>query len=86
MRWVARKESYGAKLSTRYWERCLDVAAPRRQEARPISPLKHADRITVPLLLIHGREDSTVPYERSATRLQMLQASMAFLKKYKPPD
>jgi dipeptidyl aminopeptidase/acylaminoacyl peptidase len=48
--------------------------------------LKHADRITVPLLLIHGREDSTVPYERSATRLQMLQASMAFLEKYNPPD
>ena len=86
MRWVARKESYGAKLSTRYWERFLDVADPGDKKLDAISPLKHADRITVPLLLIHGREDSTVPYERSATRLQMLQASMAFLEKYNPPD
>jgi dipeptidyl aminopeptidase/acylaminoacyl peptidase len=115
LRWVARKESYGAKIGTRYWERFLDVADPGDKKLDAISPLKHADRITVPLLLIHGREDSTVPYElstdmvkalkragktsefitleqedhylsRSATRLQMLQASMAFLEKYNPPD
>jgi dipeptidyl aminopeptidase/acylaminoacyl peptidase len=115
LRWVARKESYGAKIGTRYWERFLDVADPGDKKLDAISPLKHSDRITVPLLLIHGREDSTVPYEqstdmvkalkragktpafitleqedhylsRSATRLQMLQGSMAFLEKYNPPD
>ena len=115
LRWVARKESYGAKIGTRYWERFLDVADPGDKKLDAISPLKHADRIAVPLLLIHGREDSTVPYEqstdmvkalkragktpgfitleqedhylsRSATRLQMLQASMAFLERYNPPD
>ena len=115
LRWVARKESYGTKIGTRYWERFLGVQDPGDKKLDAISPLKQADRITVPLLLIHGREDSTVPYEqstdivkalkragktpafitleqedhylsRSATRLQMLKASMEFLEKYNPPD
>jgi dipeptidyl aminopeptidase/acylaminoacyl peptidase len=71
--------------------------------------------VTVPVLLIHGKDDTVVPYEQSdimndalkkankqvefvtlkredhwlshsETRLQMLQASMAFLKAHNPPD
>jgi dipeptidyl aminopeptidase/acylaminoacyl peptidase len=115
LQWVAGKEAYGAKIGTRYWERFLGVANPGDKKLDAISPLKHADKITVPLMLIHGREDSTVPYEqstdmvkalkragrtpefvtldkedhylsRSATRLQMLKSSLAFLEKNNPPD
>jgi len=115
MRWVVRKESYGEKTGQRYWERFLGVDNPDDKRLDAISPLKHIDRLTVPMMLIHGRDDTTVPYDqsvdvakamkkagrtvefvtldkedhylsRSATRLQMLQASMDFLKKYNPPD
>jgi dipeptidyl aminopeptidase/acylaminoacyl peptidase len=115
IRWVGRKEAYGNQLGLRYWERFLGVTDPGDKQLDAISPLRHADQITVPLLLIHGRDDTTVPYDqsadvakalkrlgrpaelitldkedhylsRSATRIQMLQSSIDFLRKYNPPD
>ena len=115
MYWIKRKESYGDKLGLRYWERFLGVDDPGDKKLDAISPLKHAAGVSVPLLLIHGRDDTTVPYDqssdmakalkragksaefvtldkedhylsRSATRLQMLQSSVDFLRKYNPPD
>jgi len=115
LRWVMRKESGGARLGVRYWERFLGVDSPNDKKLDAISPLRHADRITVPLMLVHGRDDTTVPYDQSqdlakalkrlgrpaefitlnkedhylsrgATRLQMLQSSVEFLRKYNPPD
>jgi dipeptidyl aminopeptidase/acylaminoacyl peptidase len=115
MRWVKRKESYGSKVGLRYWERFLGAGEPGDKRLDAISPLRHADQITVPLMLIHGRDDVTVPYDQSAdiakalkhaagpvefitlknedhylsrseTRLQMLQSSIEFLRKYNPPD
>jgi dipeptidyl aminopeptidase/acylaminoacyl peptidase len=80
-----------------------------------ISPIKHLDAVNVPILLIHGKDDTVVPFEqstvvydalrhagkdvqlvalkkedhwlsRSETRLQMLEASVAFLRAHNPPD
>ncbi len=71
--------------------------------------------MTIPILLIHGKDDTTVPFEQSqimldalkragksadlvilnredhylsqgATRLQMLQATLAFLARNNPPN
>jgi dienelactone hydrolase len=79
-----------------------------------ISPIFHVDRVTIPVLLVHGKDDTVVPYEQSqmmadalrkagkdvqmvtleredhhlsrgATRLQMLEAVVAFLEKNNPP-
>ncbi|MGC1520991.1 MAG: S9 family peptidase [Steroidobacteraceae bacterium] len=115
IRWVTRKEAYGNQIGLRYWERFLGVSDPGDKRLDAISPLHHADQITVPLLLIHGRDDITVPYDqsddiakalkhagrpaefitldkedhylsRSATRIQMLQSSIEFLRKNNPPD
>lgn len=115
IRWVQRKVMYGDKTGLRYWERFLGVSDPGDKRLDAISPLRHADQIKVPLMLIHGRDDTTVPYDQSAalakalkhsavpvefvtldkedhylshsaTRLQMLQSSVEFLKKYNPPD
>lgn len=115
MRWVARKEAHGNKRGLRYWERFLGADDPGDKRLDAISPLRHAAQITVPLMLIHGRDDTTVPYDQSAdlakalkhaarpaefvtldkedhylsrgaTRLQMLQSSVEFLRKYNPPD
>ena len=80
-----------------------------------ISPIKHVDAINVPVLLVHGRDDTVVPFKqsslmfdamtaahkkvqlvelkqedhwlsRSETRLQMLEATVAFLRANNPPD
>lgn len=64
--WVMRKESYGNKQGVRYWQRFLGVDNPNDKKLDAISPLRHAEQITVPLMLIHGREDTTVPYDQSA--------------------
>jgi dipeptidyl aminopeptidase/acylaminoacyl peptidase len=115
MQWVARSEGYHDRTATRYWERFLGADDIYDKRLDAISPLKNAEKFSAPLLLIHGRDDTTVPYDqsadlakalkragkpfeivtlekedhylsRSATRLQMLQTSVEFLRKYNPPD
>lgn len=80
-----------------------------------ISPINFAAQVGAPVLLIHGKDDTVVPYaqstaiaaelrkagkavelvtlpgedhwlSRSATRLGMLQATLAFIMKHNPPD
>jgi dipeptidyl aminopeptidase/acylaminoacyl peptidase len=63
--WVARKEAYGAETGLRYWDRFLGVAGRNDDKLDAISPVKHASEVSVPILLIHGKEDTTVPYDQS---------------------
>lgn len=109
-----RQMSAGANLAQRYWDRFMGVSGPDDPALEQISPLKHVNAINVPVLLIHGKEDTAVPFEQSevmyealrsanknvelvplkaedhwlsrgATRLQMLEASIAFLRTHNPP-
>ena len=93
----------------------MGVRGPDDGAPDSISPIKHLDAVSVPLLLVHGRDDTGVPYEQSdvmydalrrakkrvdlvtlqhedhwlsrgETRLQMLQASVDFLRANNPPD
>lgn len=114
MRWETRggiEDSY----VTRYWDRFWGVSGSTDPALDQISPIKHVDAVRAPVLLIHGRDDTVVPYEqsqimydalrskkkdvelvtlkkedhwlsRSDTRLQMLQATVAFLRAHDPPD
>jgi dipeptidyl aminopeptidase/acylaminoacyl peptidase len=79
------------------------------------SPALLADQASAPILLIHGKDDTVVPFQQSVemadalkkagkpvelvvqdhadhwlslggTRLQMLQATMAFVEKHNPPQ
>ena len=118
LHWVV-KTSAGLRLNTnlrtRYGERWLGVSDVGDPSIDERSPLKHVEAVSVPVLLIHGRDDTVVPYEqsrrmtdalerlhkpvqmvdlksedhwlsRSDTRLQMLAATVAFLKAHNPPD
>jgi dipeptidyl aminopeptidase/acylaminoacyl peptidase len=101
--------------SQRYWDRFMGASDQKDPALIAISPIEHVNAVNVPVLLIHGKDDTVVPYEqsevmlsalkragkpvelvtlkhedhwlsRSDTRLQMLQASVAFLKANNPPN
>jgi len=102
-------------MSQRYWDRFMGTADQKDPALIAISPIEHVAAVTVPVLLIHGRDDTVVPFEqsdvmesalkragksvtlvtmkhedhwlsRSETRLQMLQATVDFLKVNNPPN
>jgi dipeptidyl aminopeptidase/acylaminoacyl peptidase len=104
-----------SRRTERYWDRYTGANGPDDPVLATISPLRHVDAVTVPVLLIHGKDDTVVPYlqseamhaalkkankpvefvtlkredhwlSRSETRLQMLEASVAFLKAHNPPN
>ncbi|HEV7357237.1 MAG TPA: S9 family peptidase [Steroidobacteraceae bacterium] len=99
----------------RYWDRFMGTADQNDPALIAISPIEHVAAVTVPVLLVHGRDDTVVPYEQSdvmlsalkragkpvtlvtmkhedhwlsrgETRLQMLQATVDFLKANNPPN
>ena len=45
----------------RYWLRYMGPY----ERLGDISPASHADKVTIPILLIHGKDDTVVPYDQS---------------------
>lgn len=115
LRWNAERSGRGNSIAQRWWDRYMGVSGPDDPRLKEISPIEHVAAVQGPVLLIHGRDDTVVPYEQSevmekalrkvgksvtlvdlkhedhwlsgsATRLQMLQATVAFLKEHNPPD
>ncbi|SRR5579859_2863 len=111
-KWTIENES---GLSQRYWDRFIGISDKNDPAVAAVSPIEHVGSVSVPVLLVHGRDDTVVPYEQSDlifsalkragksvemvtmkhedhwlshgdTRLQMLQATVAFLKANNPPD
>jgi dipeptidyl aminopeptidase/acylaminoacyl peptidase len=115
LNWIHRNNGRATSVTERYWDRFMGAANRGDSILERLSPIHYVDHIDMPVLLIHGKDDTVVPYEqsdrmadamkdahktvefvtlreedhwlsRSATRLQMLQASVAFLNKCNPPD
>jgi dipeptidyl aminopeptidase/acylaminoacyl peptidase len=111
-KWTVENET---RLSQRYWDRFIGISDKNDPSIAAISPIEHVGSVSVPVLLVHGRDDTVVPYEqselifsalkragksvemvtmkhedhwlsRSETRLQMLQASVDFLRANNPPN
>jgi len=99
----------------RFWDRYIGGKGIEDPTLDAISPIHHVDAVKIPILLVHGKDDSVVPIEQSRlmlkalqaahkdaqlieldgedhwlsrgkTRLQMLQATTAFLIAHNPPD
>jgi len=112
---VNEKHSDEDSREQRFWDRYMGVTGPDDPVLTQISPIRHVESVNAPVLLVHGKDDTVVPYgqsddmydalrharktvefvklkredhwlSRSETRLQMLQATVAFLRKYNPPD
>ena len=110
--WARSHNGFGA---LRYWTRFMGAEDDRAAVLAQISPAAHVDKVTIPVLLIHGADDTVVPLEQSQimadalkkagkpvelvvqkgadhwlsrgdTRLQTLEATMAFVEKHNPPN
>lgn len=115
LRWANGDRLFGQSHAEKYWSRFIGVTGADDPLLKSISPAQQAAAVAVPMLLIHGRDDTVVPYQqseymrdgltragksvefvtlnaedhwlsRSATRSQMLQATVNFLRQHNPPD
>jgi dipeptidyl aminopeptidase/acylaminoacyl peptidase len=113
-RQVSYSEQHGGVGVERYWTRFMGAKDLSDPALAQLSPAKLAQNAAIPVLLIHGQDDTVVSIEqsrmmadalqragkavelvvlkgddhwlsRSATRLQTLQATIAFLEKNNPP-
>jgi dipeptidyl aminopeptidase/acylaminoacyl peptidase len=67
----------GRSAAVTYWERSMGVEDTRsaREKLDAASPARHAERVQVAVLLIHGRDDSVVPIGQSRTMERALRAA-----------
>jgi dipeptidyl aminopeptidase/acylaminoacyl peptidase len=110
------KSDNGRETATqRYWSRFMGVENRRDRDLTAISPAHNVAGSSVPVMLIHGKDDTVVLYaqsqrmhdalraagrpvefvtlkaedhwlSRSATRLQTLEATVAFIEKHNPAN
>jgi dipeptidyl aminopeptidase/acylaminoacyl peptidase len=66
LEWVNDRDYYGAHTTQRYWDRFMGVTSHKDP------PIKHLDKVNVPVLFIHGKDDTVVPYEQSEVMLKAL--------------
>ena len=59
-------------LGLRFWNRFMGGNGSGDPKLQEVSPTRHADRVNVPILLIHGKDDVTVPYEQSELMVDAL--------------
>jgi dipeptidyl aminopeptidase/acylaminoacyl peptidase len=59
----------------RYWTRYMGANGLSDPRLGDISPAEHADSVTAPVLLIHGKDDTVVPFEQSQLMVDALKRS-----------
>jgi dipeptidyl aminopeptidase/acylaminoacyl peptidase len=73
LHWTSDQMMTSHNEFTSYWDRFLGVTGADDPRLRTISPIDHVDAVTVPVLLIHGRDDVVVPYSQSEAMAEALQ-------------
>jgi dipeptidyl aminopeptidase/acylaminoacyl peptidase len=64
-RFVNWSKTQNGVTAFRYWTRFMGAEAARDPALNEISPAAHVDRVAIPVLLIHGKDDTVVPLEQS---------------------
>jgi dipeptidyl aminopeptidase/acylaminoacyl peptidase len=59
----------------RYWKRFMGTETVNNPVLDTISPAKLVDKVTVPIQLIHGKDDTVVRYDQSTTMEKALRAA-----------
>ncbi len=70
--WVRNQNGVG---SQRYLIRFIGAESARDPSMSEISPAAHADKVSVPVLLIHGKDDTVVPLQQSQIMADALKAA-----------
>jgi dipeptidyl aminopeptidase/acylaminoacyl peptidase len=73
--WVNTNNMSSKNHEQRFWDRFMGVTGPGDPVLSQISPINHLDAINVPVLLIHGRDDTVVPFEQSEVMFKALHRS-----------
>lgn len=114
-RQVAYSSARGGGITQRYWNRFIGAESRGDEVFDTYSPLRLVAKVDIPILLIHGKDDTVVPASQSElmadalkkagkphelviqkgadhwlsrgdTRLETLEATMAFVEKHNPPN
>jgi dipeptidyl aminopeptidase/acylaminoacyl peptidase len=64
-----------ASMQADYWRRSIGDRRDQGAHMRAISPANLADRVQIPILLIHGTDDTVVPINQSRVMRDRLQAA-----------
>jgi dipeptidyl aminopeptidase/acylaminoacyl peptidase len=64
-KWIRFKTGRKDSRSDRYLDRFLGVSGVDDPLLETLSPYKHATNVSIPILLLHGRDDTVVPFEQS---------------------
>lgn len=64
-RFVIWSRSANGLMALRYWTRFMGAENQRDEVLDQISPALHVDKAQVPILLIHGKDDTVVPLEQT---------------------
>ena len=68
------KRDYGSDhWVVAYWNRVIASGKVSEDHLADISPINHADKVKIPVLLIHGTHDEIVPYRQSENMYEALQ-------------
>ena len=65
----------GEKRVVAYWDRYMQAEAQKDPTYGQISPIGHIDKINVPVLVIHGRDDTVVPFQQSQWMVDSMKAA-----------
>ncbi|WP_245620191.1 alpha/beta hydrolase family protein [Phenylobacterium immobile] len=65
--------AYRVRRAQRYWTRFMGADDAKDPDLSKISPSEHAGEVEIPLLMIHGRDDTVVPLEQSQIMARALE-------------
>jgi dipeptidyl aminopeptidase/acylaminoacyl peptidase len=63
--WGSDREGRQGVGVERYWDRYMGAKGQSDPHLAAISPADHADKVSVPILIIQGKDDTVVPFEQS---------------------
>jgi dipeptidyl aminopeptidase/acylaminoacyl peptidase len=72
LKWDRDREQRSDTQALRYWDRFMGAAAYDDPALKDISPISHAADVSIPILLIHGKDDTVVPLSQSRDMLSAL--------------
>jgi dipeptidyl aminopeptidase/acylaminoacyl peptidase len=65
LEWVNDKHLSSTSGEQRYWDRFMGAQGPSDPALKKVSPIFHVEAVNAPVLLIHGKDDTVVPFDQS---------------------